>query len=204
MSTSKKLILFFAIASGVMLFTTLVFAASVSAADIGFGSGGMAADIASKAGYDTAQTSTSLSQTVGGIIRAVLSVIGVLFLGLTIFAGFMWMTASGNEDKVTKAKSILTSSVIGLVIVVASYGITALVFSFFFQATAPATDVSTGSAGDGEMGCCVSEDESKCGQTNTRSSCTTKSGWGNASWYAGESCTPYITLNTNCEIQNDL
>lgn len=202
MSTSKKFILFFAIACGFVLFTTLAYAASASAADIGFGSGGMASDIAGKAGYDTAQTSTSLSQTVGGIIRAVLSVIGVLFLGLTIFAGFLWMTASGNEDKVTKAKSILTSSVIGLVIVAASYGITALVFTFLFQATAPATDVSSGGTGDGEMGCCVSEDESKCTQTNTRSSCTTK--WNNAGWYPDESCTPHITANTGCEFVLDL
>jgi hypothetical protein len=201
MFTAKKFIIFFAVASGLILFSTLSFAATTSAAvDIGFSGDGMASKIAGQAGYDTSGGQYALSQTVGGIIRAVLSVIGVLFLGLTVFAGFLWMTAAGNEEKVTKAKSILTSSVIGLAIVAASYGITALVFTFLFQASAPASDVSSGT-GEGAMGCCVKQDESKCTQTASRGACTTK--WENASWYSGESCTPYITMNTGCEFQMD-
>ena len=156
----------------------------------------MASDIGNKVGYDTSGGQYALSQTVGGIIRAVLSVIGVLFLVLTIYAGFLWMTAAGNEDKVSTAKKIITSSMIGLVIIAAAYGITALVFTFLFNASAPATSVNGGSV-TGEMGCCVKEDKSKCTQTASKGACTTH--WDNASWYSGESCTPYITQNTGCE-----
>ncbi|PIT88634.1 MAG: hypothetical protein COU29_02570 [Candidatus Magasanikbacteria bacterium CG10_big_fil_rev_8_21_14_0_10_36_32] len=104
--------------------------------------GGMAERIAEKAGYTTEGiTEYSLSQNIGVIIRSVLSVLGVIFLVLTIYAGILWGTAAGNEDKVDKAKKILISAFIGLVIVGAAYGITSLVFYFLGVGSAPSTDV---------------------------------------------------------------
>ncbi len=103
---------------------------------------GMAGRIAEKAGYATGGvTEYSLSQSIGVIIRSVLSVLGVIFLVLTLYAGVLWGTAAGNEDKIEKAKSILVSSFIGLVIVGAAYGITSLVFYFLGVGSAPSTDV---------------------------------------------------------------
>jgi hypothetical protein len=66
----------------------------------------------------------------GEIIGLVLSFVGILFLGLMIYAGLMWMTAQGNETKVTKAKDLLVNAVIGLIIVFAAYAITAFVGEF--------------------------------------------------------------------------
>jgi len=66
---------------------------------------------------------------VGRIIRVILGLLGALFLVMTIYAGFTWMTAGGNEENVTKAKKILTTSVIGLMIILMSYSITAFVMS---------------------------------------------------------------------------
>lgn len=66
----------------------------------------------------------------GQIISFVLSFVGVLFLGLIIYAGLLWMTAQGNEQKVEKAKDLLVNSVIGLIIVFAAYAITAFVGEF--------------------------------------------------------------------------
>ena len=60
-------------------------------------------------------------QLVGKIINVILAFLGVIFLILTIYAGFLWMTASGEEKKVAKAKGILSSSVTGLVIILAAY-----------------------------------------------------------------------------------
>jgi hypothetical protein len=68
-----------------------------------------------------------LSTQVGLIIGVILSFVGVVFLILMIFAGLTWMTASGNQEKVTKAKDLMINAVIGLVIVVAAYAITAFV-----------------------------------------------------------------------------
>jgi len=73
--------------------------------------------------------------TIARIIRIALSFLGVLFLCLTLYAGFEWMTAGGNDDKVSKAKTLLQQAVIGLVIIISAYSITALAIKF---AVAPA------------------------------------------------------------------
>lgn len=64
------------------------------------------------------------------IINAVLGFLGLIFLVLMIYAGFIWMNARGNEEDVTKAKKILTSAIIGLVIVLASFGIAQFVYEW--------------------------------------------------------------------------
>lgn len=61
---------------------------------------------------------------VADVIRVVLEFLGIIFLALTIYAGFLWMTAGGNEERVTKSKSLLFQAVIGLVIILAAYSIT--------------------------------------------------------------------------------
>lgn len=61
---------------------------------------------------------------VGRLIRAALGLLGMIFSILIVYAGFLWMTAAGNEDRVTKAQQILTASVIGLVIILTSYAVT--------------------------------------------------------------------------------
>ena len=191
----KKIIAVIAI--GFALFTALA-PAVFSAPDIGYDSGGMAQNIAGKAGYDTSGDEFALSRTIGGIIRAVISMVGVVFLILIVYAGVLWGTSSGNEEHITKAKSILKSSLIGLIIVTAAYGITALVFNFIIGASAPSTDVG-GDISQSKMGCCYSKSKNSCLQTATLANCTTK--WTDGFYYDGESCTPYISQNTGCKIQ---
>lgn len=58
------------------------------------------------------------------IVAPALGIIGVLFLLLMIYAGFLWMTAAGNETQLTKAKGILTNSLIGTFIIVLAYTLT--------------------------------------------------------------------------------
>ena len=77
------------------------------------------------------QTDINFIQTKAGqIIGTALSFVGILFLILVIYAGIMWMTAQGNEQKVTKAKDLLINSIVGLIIVFAAYAITAFVGEF--------------------------------------------------------------------------
>jgi len=90
--------------------------------------------IAEKSGYGSA-TGSTLSETVGKIIKAVLGFLGTIFLALTVYAGVLWMTAAGNEEKVTKAMGILKTSVIGLIIIVAAYSITYFVVENVFRLT---------------------------------------------------------------------
>lgn len=63
------------------------------------------------------------------IIQPVLGLLGLLFLVLMIYAGVLWMTASGNEKRVQKAKDILVAAVIGATIIVSAYAVTNAVFN---------------------------------------------------------------------------
>ncbi|MBU2415606.1 hypothetical protein KKH86_00035, partial [Patescibacteria group bacterium] len=64
---------------------------------------------------------------IGKVVGALLAFVGVLFFILMIYGGFLWMTARGNEQEVTKAKDLIVSATIGLIIVLASYAITAYI-----------------------------------------------------------------------------
>ncbi len=68
-----------------------------------------------------------LNTRVGAIIGIILSFIGVIFLILMIYAGISWMTAAGNDEKVKKAKDLIINAIIGLIIVLAAYAITAFI-----------------------------------------------------------------------------
>jgi amino acid transporter len=68
-----------------------------------------------------------LNTRIGSMIGIVLSFVGVIFLILMIYAGISWMTASGNQEKVTKAKELIINAIIGLIIVLAAYAITAFI-----------------------------------------------------------------------------
>ncbi|NCD01074.1 hypothetical protein EOL94_03210 [bacterium] len=70
-----------------------------------------------------------LSTRVGNVLAMILSFLGVLFLILIIVGGIRWMTAAGNQDKVKKAKDMIISAIIGLVIVFSAYAITAFIGS---------------------------------------------------------------------------
>ncbi|MDD4332597.1 MAG: hypothetical protein PHT51_00610 [Patescibacteria group bacterium] len=79
-------------------------------------------EIGTSAQYDTGQK--DLSILVGNVIKIFLSLLGVFFVVLTIYAGFLWMTARGDAEQVKKAQTLVTNAIIGLIIVVSAYAIT--------------------------------------------------------------------------------
>jgi hypothetical protein len=76
-----------------------------------------------------------LEQMVGSIINVVLGFLGIVLLGLLLYAGFTWMTAGGDEDKVKKAKGMITNAIIGLVIIVAAFAISSFVLGSLVNVT---------------------------------------------------------------------
>ena len=70
-----------------------------------------------------------LPTLIGGIINIALGLLGIILVVLVVYAGFLWMTAAGDKEKVTKAKEIITRAVIGIIIVVAAYAISEYVIS---------------------------------------------------------------------------
>jgi len=66
---------------------------------------------------------TSLFELIGQVVSIFLGFLGMIFIILTIYAGFTYMTAQGSEEKTKKALDTLRTALIGLAIVVGSYGI---------------------------------------------------------------------------------
>lgn len=118
-----------------MSFLAIFFIASVSAA-YNFESDSGVGTLATKAGYDL--TNTQPEEYIGKILLFVFSFIGVIFMFLIIYAGIQWMTAQGNTSQVSKAKDTLIKAIVGLVIIMAAYGITFLVVNTFQSPTDPA------------------------------------------------------------------
>lgn len=58
------------------------------------------------------------------IINYLLTFLGTLFMLGVIYAGFLWMTAKGNEEQVGKAKEMIKQFVIGLIIIISARIIT--------------------------------------------------------------------------------
>lgn len=75
-------------------------------------------------GYAESTSATTFSETIGVVISIVLSLVGVIFLALMIYAGYLWMTARGDEEAIKKAQKIIIASMIGLIITVGAYSIT--------------------------------------------------------------------------------
>ncbi|MCG2701068.1 pilin [Candidatus Parcubacteria bacterium] len=73
-------------------------------------------------GYGTADKNT-FSQILGTVAKTAIGLLGVVFIGLIIYAGYNWMIARGDEEKLNNAKDTLRRAIIGLVIVVGAYAI---------------------------------------------------------------------------------
>ena len=79
----------------------------------------------------------TLTEIIGSVISTALGLLGVIFLILAVYAGFLWTTSQGSEEKTKKAKQILSSSVVGLVITLAAYAIATFVVGEATTATGP-------------------------------------------------------------------
>lgn len=78
---------------------------------------------------------TQPTAIVGRIIGIVLGLMGIILVVLMLAGGIMWMTSGGSAEQVIKAKKLMTSALIGLIIVVFSYSISRFVVERFSQVT---------------------------------------------------------------------
>ncbi|MCF7794855.1 pilin [Patescibacteria group bacterium] len=74
-------------------------------------------------------------ETVGEIINVAMLFLGIIAVGIILMGGFKWMTAGGNDEKVGEAKKLMGSGVIGLVIVLAAWGIATFILERLVNAT---------------------------------------------------------------------
>ncbi|PIY96956.1 MAG: hypothetical protein COY66_02175 [Candidatus Kerfeldbacteria bacterium CG_4_10_14_0_8_um_filter_42_10] len=67
--------------------------------------------------------SADLQTTVIKIIQWILGLLGLVAVIMILYGGFTWLTSAGNEEKISKAKGVITAAVIGLVIVILSWAV---------------------------------------------------------------------------------
>lgn len=92
-------------------------------ADFGTGIGPVSPQFAQNPGDPLTDLEVLVSTGIG-----VLTVLGSLFFIVYFFLGaFKWMTAGGDASKVAKARDEMVQGVMGLIILVAAYGIIGLI-----------------------------------------------------------------------------
>lgn len=98
-------------------------------------------------------TATSPFWIIANIVTILLLLIGTIIFCFFFYAGFIWLTAAGDDEKVLRAKSIIKTTVIGLLIVLVSLSLTRFVMYYARQATgnAPPGIMGPGSYGPPPM-----------------------------------------------------
>ncbi len=119
--------------------------------------------VGSRSGFNTNQR--NVEPIIGTVMSVALSFLGVIFLILMIFGGFLWMTAAGNDEKVKRAVQLIQAAILGLVIVVGAYAITVFILGRISKDLIPigesggisggSYDGSSKSSSSGGNFCCV-------------------------------------------------
>lgn len=71
---------------------------------------------------------------VANIINVFLGLLGILFVVLLLYGGFLWMTARGDSKQVDKAKDLIKEAVIGLTIILSAWAVSYFVISGLLSA----------------------------------------------------------------------
>lgn len=72
---------------------------------------------------------SDLGTVIGGVVSYLLGFAGIVLFILLLTAGFKFITSGGDPKAVESAKGTLTSAITGLVIILLSYAILALISS---------------------------------------------------------------------------
>ena len=136
----------YAIGIGICTIVLLVFAIFAATLPTYAANGSFGLEDAAPAALKSQST---IPVIIGRIISAALSIVGIVFLFLMIFAGLRWMTARGNQTHAEAAKDTILRAVIGLIIVAGAYAITSFVISRITAAT------DTGSSSSSSSGTAV-------------------------------------------------
>lgn len=70
--------------------------------------------------YQLSANASPLELTVR-IIRILLSFVGILLVGLLVYAGYLWMTAAGADEQISTAKATMKNAVIGLIVIMMAW-----------------------------------------------------------------------------------
>lgn len=86
-------------------------------------------------GENSNLTDKDARDIVANLINIVLQISGIILIVYIIYAGYLWMTAGGDDEQITKAKNIISACVVGLLIVLSSYSLASFVIGKLRLAT---------------------------------------------------------------------
>ena len=70
-----------------------------------------------------------LATIVGTIINYLFGVIAIVFLTFILIGGYLWMSATGNEEGIKKAKAFILNSIFGLMVIFLAYTLVWLILN---------------------------------------------------------------------------
>jgi len=76
-----------------------------------------------------------LQLVIANVVKVGLGLFGIIFVILIIMAGYKYMTAGGNDEKVKQSVAQIRNAIIGLLIVLAAYSITIFITRSIIEAT---------------------------------------------------------------------
>jgi len=76
-----------------------------------------------------------LRATIMQVINVLMGFLGIVALVIVLAGGFKYMTAMGSDEKIGEAKKLMAAGVVGLLIILASYGIAFFVLTSLISAT---------------------------------------------------------------------
>ena len=72
---------------------------------------------------------------VARVINVLLAFLGIVAVLVVLFGGFKWKISAGDEAEIATAKKIMWAGLIGLIIILSSWGITKYVLENLINAT---------------------------------------------------------------------
>ena len=79
---------------------------------------------------ETSFTKETLETTLGQLAQWLLGIIGVIAVIMILYGAFLYITASGNDEAIAKAKGVIIYGLLGVLVAILSFAIVSFVASF--------------------------------------------------------------------------
>lgn len=109
------------------LFVATLFFCAHSAQAIEFDTSGAKAAILEASDRPTDAFQSPIKQVIVNIINYILGFLGLVAVAFVVYAGFLMVTAGGEEEAIEKGKKIITYAAVGIIIIFMSYAIVQMI-----------------------------------------------------------------------------
>lgn len=80
---------------------------------------------------------------IAGLIQTTLGSVALLFFLMMLYGGILWFSAGGNDEKVTKARTIMGQAVVGFIITLTAFIITRFAAELIISASVAPPNTGT-------------------------------------------------------------